>query len=104
MTPEVGSKGIREALDVICFINEAYFAEFKKAYFDYKSELLCRKRESARELRQGAIRPDNPISGQGRRRSEHCAGVFGCGCNIRCLFDLRADRWTHALAATSGCH
>jgi len=41
MTPEVGSKGIREALDVICFINEAYFAEFKKAYFDYKSELLA---------------------------------------------------------------
>ncbi len=41
MTPEVGSKGIREALDVICFINEAYFAEFKKAYFTYKAELLA---------------------------------------------------------------
>jgi len=42
-TPEVGSKGIREALDVICFINEAYFAEFKKAYFDYKAEFLANK-------------------------------------------------------------
>ena len=43
MTPEMGSKGIREALDVICFINEPYFAEFKKAYFDYKAELLAGK-------------------------------------------------------------
>jgi len=41
MTPEVGSKGMREALDVICFINEAYFEEFKKAYFQYKADLLA---------------------------------------------------------------
>lgn len=59
-TPEVGSKGIREALDVICFINEAYFEEFKKAYFDYKAELLANKDDLAANFDKALADPTIP--------------------------------------------
>jgi len=39
-TPVLGTKGLRDAFGVISFIIESYVAEFKKAYFTYKAELL----------------------------------------------------------------
>jgi hypothetical protein len=45
-----GGKGIREALEVICFVNQTYFDEFKKAYFEYKAELLASKGDLAEKF------------------------------------------------------